>query len=158
MEGPDLPSFWSHYWDSLGLISENKCFKCHCADWPGACRLPEGFKSSVSPQIGSHGGVCILYNFAQNIKFPLHAPGQSAWLQMKDLFSKMKSKQPHSDPRMIGDQGLPCTWALGINSHPHNMHTFQAYVTLYIICAQKTSVNMVCYISINEAWEQVRTL
>ena len=67
MEGPDLPSSWSHYWDCLGLIFENKSFKCNHADWPGACRLPEGFKSSVAPQTGSHGGVCILYNFAQNI-------------------------------------------------------------------------------------------
>ena len=67
MEGPDLPSSWSHCWDYLGLIFENKSFKCHHADWLGAYRLPEVLKSRVAPQTGSHGGVCILYNFVQNI-------------------------------------------------------------------------------------------
>ena len=59
-------------------------------------------------------------------------------LQLKDLFSKMRSTQPHGDPRMIGDQGLPCIWALGINSYPHNMYTFQEYVT---ICVNMCSKN-----------------
>ena len=63
-------------------------------------------------------------------------------------FQRWDLNNPNSDSRMMGDQGLPCTWALGINSHPHNTYTFQEYVTLYINMRPKiTSVKIVCYIS-----------